>query len=324
MIERAPGTIDLVMPKGMLLVQTSESCEAGSLTPAHRRGLRARALLIRALRLLLLILGGSLVVLYLIQDRMIFPGMATQGAPEAKVNPRPGTELLKLITPEGERVVALYGPALLADGRPHPHPESRPALLYFYGNAMCLAYAERELDRFRRLGLNVMIPDFLGFGLSSGKASELGCRQTAQTALEWLRLRGFESSRIIAGGWSLGGAVAVDLAYRQQVGGLIAFSTFTSIRDMALSIIPVPLPGFLFAHKFDSLSKIPSVTCPILLGHGRLDRIAPFPMFERLKKAARAPVWTIILDRAEHNDFYEVGGKQIDEAIEKLVEVLPK
>jgi fermentation-respiration switch protein FrsA (DUF1100 family) len=268
--------------------------------------------------------GGFLLVLYLIQDRMIFPGVATQGAPEARVLRRPGTELLTLITPEGERIVALYGPALLADGRPRPDPGSRPALLYFYGNAMCLAYAEPELERFRTLGLNVMIPEYMGFGLSSGKASERGCRQTAQTALQWLRSRSFKSSRIIVGGWSLGGAVAVDLAYHERVGGLIAFSTFTSIRDMARSIIPVPLPGFLFAHKFDSLSKMPSISCPILLGHGRRDTLAPFPMFDRLAKAARGPLSTIVLDQAEHNDFYDVGGKQLDLAIEQFVESLPK
>ncbi len=274
--------------------------------------------------MLALILVGFLVVLYFIQDRMIFPGAATQGAPQSIVRPRPGAELLQLATPRGERVVALFGPALLPDGRPHPDPTSRPALLYFYGNAMCLAYAEPEFERFRRLGLNVLIPDYLGFGLSGGKASEIGCRETALTALEALQARGFPASRIIVGGWSLGGAVAIDLAFRQPVGGLIAFSTFTSTHDMALAIIPLPLPQWFFAHKFDSLGKIPAITCPILLGHGRRDTLAPFPMHDRLARAARAPLTTLVIDGAEHNDFYDVGGKQIDEAIRQFVEQLPR
>jgi fermentation-respiration switch protein FrsA (DUF1100 family) len=185
---------------------------------------------------------------------------------------------------------------------------------------MCLAFCEPEFERFRRLGLNVLIPDYLGFGLSDGKASEIGCRETAMTSLEALRSRGFADSRIITSGWSLGGAVAIDLAYRQRLGGLIAFSTFTSMRDMARGIVPVPLPGVLFAHKFDSLSKMPSITCPILLGHGRLDTLAPFPMQDRLAKAARSPVTTLVIDDAEHNDFYDVGDQHIDEAIRRFVE----
>ena len=67
--------------------------------------------------------------------------------------------------------------------------------------------AETEFDRFRRLGLNVLIPDYLGYGMSAGKASEIGCRETAETAYQALVSRGFPPSRIIAGGWSLGGAV---------------------------------------------------------------------------------------------------------------------
>jgi fermentation-respiration switch protein FrsA (DUF1100 family) len=279
----------------------------------------ARRILHRALVFLLLVVGGLLLMLFLLQERMIFPGAETQGAPEARVHARPGTELVRLTTSRGETVTALFGPALSPDGRLLSDSSSRPALLYFYGNAMCLAYAEPEFERFRRLGLNVMIPDYLGYGMSGGRPSELGCRETAELCLEWLRSRGFEPSRIIAGGWSLGGAVAIDLASRHSLAGLIAFSTFTSARDMGRTIFPVALPSWFYAHKFDSLSKIRTITCPILLGHGRRDALVPFRMFERMAGAAREPVTQLVIDRAEHNDFYDVGGPQIDEAIRRFI-----
>ncbi|MGC8641790.1 MAG: alpha/beta hydrolase [Isosphaeraceae bacterium] len=287
--------------------------------PTQSRSGRGRALLRSGLRLLLLSVLGFLAVLFLLQDRIIFPGTATQGTPQSVVHPPPGAELLTLTTSRGERVAALYGPALLPDGRPHPDPASRPALVYFYGNAMCLAYCGPEFDRFRRLGLNVLIPDFLGYGQSGGKASEVGCRETAETAYQALRKRGFPANRIIAGGWSLGGAVAIDLASRQQVAGLIAFSTFTNTHDMALRILPVPLPRFMFVHKFDSLSKISRISCPILLGHGRKDPLVPFAMFEQLARAVKAPLTKVIVNEAGHNDFYDVGDKQIDQAIRHFV-----
>src|SRR5262245_7646962 len=235
--------------------------------PFPRRLSRVRSFLVTLLRVLFLVLIGVLGVLYTLQDRIIFPGTSTQGRPEASIRPRPGAELLKLSTQKGEMVTALYGPSLLADGRPDPQARSRPALLYFYGNAMCLAYSEPEFDRFRRLGLNVIIPDYLGYGLSSGKPSEIGCRQTGEAALAALQSRGFPDSRIIVGGWSLGGAVAIDLASRYPVGGLIAFSTFTSTQDMSGRLFPVALPQFLFVHRFESLKKMPLIACPVLLGH---------------------------------------------------------
>jgi pimeloyl-ACP methyl ester carboxylesterase len=274
----------------------------------------------KLLTLLLLTILGFLVVLYFLQERMIFPGAATQGTPQATVRDRPGSELVKLSTPGGETITALFGPALSPEGRPLPDPSSRPALLYFYGNAMCLAHAESEFERFRRLGLNVMIPDYLGYGMSGGKPSEIGCRETAETCLEWLRSRGFEPSRVIAGGWSLGSAVAIDLASRHQLAGLMAFSTFTSTQEMGTTIVPVALPTWFYAHKFDNLGKIPTITCPIFLGHGRRDPLVPFRMFERMAAAAKGPLTRHVIDQAEHNDFFDVGGPRIDEAIGRFVE----
>lgn len=285
---------------------------------------RLYRLLIRLATFLVVLLLGFLAVLYLIQDRMIFPGTGTQGRPEAIVRPRPGTELVRLTTSLGEPITALFGPALGADGRADLDATTRPALLYFYGNALCLAYSETELERFRRLGLNVLIPDYLGYGMSGGRASEQGCRATAETCYDWLRDRGFQEERIIACGWSLGGAVAIDLASRRPVGGLIAFSTFTSTREMGQTIFPLALPSFFYSHKFDSLGKLPSITCPILLGHGRRDPIVPFAMQARLAAAAKCPVTTFVIDGAEHNDFYDVGGPQIDGAIQSFLTRLPR
>ena len=184
---------------------------------------------------------------------------------------------------------------------------------------MCLAYSTPELERFRRLGLNVMIPDYLGYGMSGGKPSEVGCRETAEACYRNLRTRGFQSDRIFVGGWSLGGAVAIDLASHEPVAGLFAFSTFTSVPAMSRAVLPISLPGSLFKHKFDSLSKIPKLTCPVLLAHGRADPLVPFAMFERLAAATKAPLTKLIVDRAQHNDFYDVGGRRIDEAVMKLV-----
>ena len=263
-------------------------------------------------------------VMFTIQTRIIFPGQDTQGQPFAEVRPGPGTELVRLQTSDGIRIVALHGPALYPDGSPDPHAADRPTLLYFYGNAMCLRFSEGEFDRFRRLGLNVMIPEYVGYGMSGGKVSERGCQQTADAAYEHLaKTRGIEPGRIVVGGWSLGGAVAIDLASRKPTAGLIAFSSFTSGVDMAHKIVPFLPASLLLRHRFDNLGKIPRITCPILIGHGRQDRIVPFDMGMRLAKAAKAPVTTLWIDGADHNDFFDVAGPRVDRAMLRFIEELP-
>jgi fermentation-respiration switch protein FrsA (DUF1100 family) len=281
---------------------------------------RVKFWLARISTLAALICLGFLTVLYFLQGRMIFPGAGTQGQQEARVRSRGDTELLDLTTSGGERVAALFGPALTADRQPDPRANLRPTMTYFYGNAMCLNYATDEFDRFRRLGLNVLIPDYVGYGMSGGTPSERGCQATADAAYDYLvSRRRVDPQQIITAGWSLGGAVAIDLASRRTVGGLIAFSTFTSTSDMARTILPIKLPGWFFAHRFDSLHKIPKISCPNLLGHGRRDTLVPFAMFERLAAAARSPTTTLVIDAAGHNDFYDEGGRRIDDAIAAFV-----
>ena len=91
---------------------------------------------------------------------------------------------------------------------------------------------------------------------------------------------------------------------------------------MALAILPLPLPGFLFAHKFDSLSKMPASPARSSWATAASIRSLPSPCTTAWRRAARAPLTTLVIDGAEHNDFYDVGGQQIDEAIRQFVEGL--
>ena len=248
------------------------------------------------------------------QTRLIFPGTETQGRPEAEPggNRRADAEILKLTTRTGDRVVALFGAALTEEGKPCLDASSRPTLLYFYGNGYCLrASSTTDFDRYRKLGLNVLIGEYLGYGASSGEASEQGCYETADTCYDHLMSRtDIDPRLIVAGGRSLGGAVAIDLASRRNVAGLVAFCTFTSMTAMTRELYPYA-PTALLRHKFESLKKIDKVACPILLGHGRADRFVPASMSQTLAKSAKAPVTLFLVDGADHNDFYEVGEAQI-------------
>jgi fermentation-respiration switch protein FrsA (DUF1100 family) len=275
---------------------------------------------VRIVRDAVVVYLGVLTLFYSLQTRLIFPGASTQGQPFAEVRQRRGTELCRLKTAQGQSVVALWGPALTADGQPDPAAAHRPTMIYFYGNAMCLSYAEQDLDRFRRLGLNVLIPDYVGYGMSAGSPSEKGCQATADTVYEYLvSTRGVDPKTIIAAGWSLGGAVAIDLASHQEVGGLVVFSAFTSGVEMGRRMLPFVPVSLLLRHRFDSVHKIARVHCPTLIGHGRRDSLIPFHMGEKLAASAGGPVTTLWIGPADHNDFFDVGGRQIDDAIKTFL-----
>jgi hypothetical protein len=271
---------------------------------------------------------GVLIVLSSLQTQIIFPGAATQGLPDCVVTAdAPGTELVRLKTRDGQTVVGLFGTGL-ADDRPIARPAAAPTILFFYGNGMCMADAIVEFDNLRRLGANVMIVDYVGYGMSSGRPSEQGCYATADAAWDHLVARAdVDPKRITVMGWSLGAATAIDLASRQPAAALVACSAFTSVSDMARRAFSLPLlpTGWLVQHHFENLPKIGQVRCPILLAHGRRDSIIPVDMsFSLAAAAGDRLVAHEVYDRADHNDFFEVGGDRLYASIGRLLSTLPR
>jgi uncharacterized protein len=274
---------------------------------------------------LVVLYAGLGAVLYFLQAKLMFPGAATQGQAVSRVDAPRDCRLVTLKTQAGETVTALFGPALSPNGKALPDAAGRSTLLYFYGNGMCLADSFADFMEFRQMGLNVLIPDYVGYGMSSGVVGEQGCYDTADVCWEYLHQQpDVDSKKMILGGWSLGTAVAIDLASRHpgEVTRLMGFSGFTSGPDVGASFYPFLPVRLLMKFKFESEKKIPQVDCPILLGHGKVDPLVPVAMCGRLAAAARTTnkdVTDFVIEGAGHNDFFDVGGTGLQKRMEKFV-----
>lgn len=276
----------------------------------------------RITRSVLIIYLLVLLVLSLIQTSLIFPGAATQGTPDANVIAPPGTQLISLKTDDGTAIKALFATALQPDRSPFPDPAARPSIIFFYGNGMCLAQTVQELEMFRRLGANVIVPEYVGYGLAEGSPSEEGCYQSATAAYNFLvKEKNFKPETIIAAGWSLGGAVAIDLAARKQVGGVATFSAFTSLVDMARNLYPIFPVDLILKHRFESEKKIPRIDVPILIGHSTSDSMIPYSMSHRLASAARGPVTRLDIP-GDHNQFFDAADDLLPPAMTALMQTV--
>lgn len=274
--------------------------------------------------LAVLVLGGGayahlLVVLFSSQTSFIFPGAETQG--HADIAAPEGAELVTLTVPTGDRIAALFGPALSADGAPRPDAQAQPALLFFYGNGDCIQKALPMFEGFRKLGLNVLIPEYIGYGMSTGVPSEIGCYATAETAYAYLCTRpGVDPARIVIAGWSLGSAVAVDLALHHSPAGLALFSAFTSMVEMGSLSYPFVPASLLIQHRFESITKLGQIRCPVFLAHGTDDRFVPVEMARRLAAVAQRPISPLLVDRAGHADLFVTGGQPLLDALGGFVD----
>lgn len=192
-----------------------------------------------------------------------------------------------------------------------PQPSSPKVLLWFHGNAENIGFGLEQMEILAKLGINILEVDYRGYGKSEGSPDEAGIYRDADAAYEYLvKTRHFQPRNVIIYGHSLGGAVAVDLASRRECGGLILQSSFTSAREMARRVLPIPLLGYFLKSRFDSLTKIENARVPVLIAHGTRDETVPFSMGQRLYRAAPEPKSFIPVEGAGHNDVLVVAGEQ--------------
>ncbi len=191
---------------------------------------------------------------------------------------------------------------------------------------MSLSTATFEFNFFRTQSCNTFIPDYIGYGKSSGKASEGNCKETATTIYKYLVYElNIPTNRIVIAGWSLGAAVAIDLASRVPLAGLIALSPFTSIDDMASNLLHVHLPvSKLLNCHFNNLSKISLISCPIFIAHGTNDQVIPFSMGQRVAKEATGSndVRFIPISGANHNDIFTFDNPHLIFSIDDFIKTI--
>lgn len=176
-----------------------------------------------------------------------------------------------------------------------------PTLVYCHGNAGNIADRLDKIEMFHKIGVNVFIFDYRGYGHSQGRPTEKGMYEDARAAYDYLLTRtDIDKNKIIGYGTSLGGSVAIDLAVQRQLQSVIIDSSFTSGADMARRIYPM-IPTFFMSVKLDSAAKIHSINIPKLFIHSTEDEVVPFKLGQKLFDMAPPPKEFMTV-RGGHNE----------------------
>jgi fermentation-respiration switch protein FrsA (DUF1100 family) len=191
-----------------------------------------------------------------------------------------------------------------------PHPQARCTLLIFHGNAGNISHRIDWIEMLHELQASVLIIDYRGYGKSEGRPYETGLYRDAMAAYTWWREKSDGTGKLVLIGESLGGAVAVNLASRVAVDGLVLQSTFTSAWDMAKTLFPIGLLQPIARIHFDSAAVIGKISCPKLIIHGGSDEIVPFRLGLKLHELAAPPKEFYVVPGAHHNDLLWVAGPE--------------
>jgi len=235
-------------------------------------------------------------------SRIIYPGASRSiDAEQVMRTLQPGEELVWRETARGERIGLIIRP---------PSGEQE-WIVFFYGNGMTVADTTHIRLRLGGSGYGLVCVEYAGYGVSSGSPSESGCYRSADAAIAYLRQASTPLHQVALVGWSLGSAVATDLASRRDVRALVLLSPLTSLPAAALDLVrlgQVPVK----AGPFNALSRARSVNCPTLIVSGSRDRLTRPWMASELTKALGRQARLVSLSGVGHNNLLIAGRRLWD------------
>lgn len=173
-----------------------------------------------------------------------------------------------------------------------PPSEGKPVILFFHGQAESILSHQDIAKYCLEQGFGLFMLSYRGHYKSWGLPSEKGLYTDAQTALNRLISFGIKSDDIILWGHSLGTTVAVETAKNNHVKALILQSPIKDIKSAACDISKFYfkkmrmytfryisqrlIRSIKFIQKYDNVSKMSKIRCPILIMHSKSDKIAPY------------------------------------------------
>jgi pimeloyl-ACP methyl ester carboxylesterase len=213
--------------------------------------------------------------------------------------------------------------------RQDTRPDGGPAgsddvwVLYLHGNASTIGSRMNvaHYTRLRELGVNVLAPEYRGYNGLEGVPTEAGVGVDARAAYDYLRTREHvPPERLAIFGWSLGAAVAVDLAAQVDTRAVILEGAPASIVDIGQERYPMFPIRLIIRNPFHAIRKVSRIRAPILFLHSPEDKVVPFAEGRRLFEAAPSPK-TFVEVRGGHIEASEVDRDRFYGAIRTFLQL---
>ena len=188
-----------------------------------------------------------------------------------------------------------------------PAENAIATVIHAHGNAGNMSAHWPLVSWLPERNFNVFMFDYRGFGKSKGRPSQAGLLDDTQSAINVVRHRSdVNPQRLVLFGQSIGGANMVSAlgnGDREGIRAVILDSTFASYSSIANQMIPGS--GFFMDDSYNAERFIAEVSpIPVLIIHGKADRVIPWEQGERLYDLTREPKQKINLPDGEHIDAF--------------------
>ncbi len=185
----------------------------------------------------------------------------------------------------------------------------QPAVLFFMGNTGSLARFPTSMTQHQAAGRMVVAMQYPGGGGVDGAPSEGGLKDLALAGFDWVAAN--TDRPIYVHGYSLGTGLAVHVAARRGIAGLLLDAPFARMCDVMVRQSALPacyLPG---VQRWDTLHDLEGITADVHIQHGDADQLIPASDGQRLARAMEAAgidVTFHLVPGGTHNNIFRTDG----------------
>jgi alpha-beta hydrolase superfamily lysophospholipase len=193
---------------------------------------------------------------------------------------------------------------------------AKGAVLYFHGNKKNITHYANYASYFTSKGFEVWMPDYPGFGKSTGTLTEDLLHEFARQTYKLARAN-YAADSIFIYGKSLGTGVAARLATVSATKSLILETPYYSIHSLFSRYLPIYPVGRMIHMKIPTNEYISLVKAPILIVQGTDDGVVPYSNASRLKPLLKPSDFFVTIEGGSHNDLtkYEQYHKSLDSVL---------
>ena len=177
-------------------------------------------------------------------------------------------------------------------------------ILYFHGNKENVEHYARFVPAFTSKGYEVWMPDYPGFGKSTGIRTEQKLYSLAYAVQKMASVK-YSSDSIIVYGKSLGTALAAYIASVKPCKMLILETPFYSIPSLFGSYAFMYPSSIMSNYKLPTYEFLNDVKASVAIFHGTSDWVVPYKSGVKLKRFLKSTDVFIRIPEGSHNNLSE-------------------
>lgn len=178
---------------------------------------------------------------------------------------------------------------------------SKGIVIYYHGNKEGIEHYADYTKIFTKLGYEVWMEDYPGFGKSTGELTEKKLYDQALQVRKMASVK-FTPNQIIIFGKSLGTGIAAYVASNTNAKMLILETPYFSIPSLFSTYACIYPTNAMAKYKIPTYQFLKDVKCPVTIFHGTNDWVIPYRNAKKLTAVIKPTDTFITITGATHNN----------------------